>query len=89
MVQRYAEGLVLTEWKRASVDSESDRRFEEARSQARRYAEGPLAATELRGYRYVVVVSRRGVKVPADLNEGGVVYRHINVSVDPQVPSRG
>lgn len=88
-VQRYADGLVLTEWKRASVDSESDRRFEEARSQARLYAEGPLAATELRGYRYAVVVSRRGVKIPGDLSEDGVVYRHINVSVDPQVPSRG
>lgn len=88
-VQRYADGLVLTEWKKASVDTESDRRFEEARSQARRYVEGPLATTELRGYRYAIVVSRHRVKVPGDVSEGSVVYRHINVSVDPQVPSRG
>ncbi len=88
-VQRYADGLVLTEWKKASVDYESDRCFEEARSQARRYAEGPLATTELRGYRYAVVVSRRRVKVPGDVTQGSVVYRHINVAVDPQVPSRG
>lgn len=86
--QRYADGFVLTEWKKANADAESDRRFEEARSQARRYAQGPLAATELTGYRYAVVVSRPQVEVPADLREGGIMYRHINVAVAPRVPSR-
>lgn len=88
-VERYADGLVLTEWKKASVDGESDKRFEEARSQASRYAEGPLATTELRAYRYAIVVSRRRVEVPADVREGSVVYRHINIAVEPQVASRG
>jgi hypothetical protein len=86
--QRYADGFVLTEWKKVSAADESRRRFEEARSQARHYAQGPLAATELMGYRYAVVVSRQQVEVPADLREGAAVYRHINVSVDPRVPSR-
>jgi hypothetical protein len=56
--------------------------------QARRYAQGALAGIELTGSRYLVVVSRREVAVPDDLNEGGVVYRHINIPVEGRVPSR-
>ena len=87
--QRYADGFVLTEWKKAGEDTQVGKRFEEARSQARRYAQGPLGATELVAYRYAVVVSPLTVEVPVDTTEGSVVYRHINVAVDPQVPSRG
>jgi len=86
--QQYADGFVLTEWKKAGADHQSNRCFEEARLQARRYAQGPLAATELTSYRYAVVVSQHQVEVPPDLKEGLVVCRHINLSVDPQVPSR-
>lgn len=86
--QRYADGFVLTEWKKAAKDSESGQRFEEARLQARRYAHGPLGATELTGYRYAVVVSHRQVAIPEDLREGGIVYRHVNVAVDPRTPSQ-
>jgi len=87
--QRYADGLVLTEWKKAVKESESSQRFHEARLQARRYAQGPLGATELSGYRYTVVVSRRQVATPEDLREGEIVYRHVNVAVDPRTPSQG
>ncbi len=86
--QRYADGFVLTEWKKAKFDNRSSQCFEEARSQARRYAQGPLAASELTSFRYAVVVSRRQIEVPPDLREGGVLYRHINIAVDPRVPSR-
>jgi hypothetical protein len=86
--QRYADGLVLTEWKKAAEDTESAQRFTEARSQARCYAQGALAATELTGYRYTVVVSRSQVEIPDDVREGGVVYRHVNVAVAPRPPSR-
>ncbi|MBI4573463.1 MAG: hypothetical protein HY713_09305 [candidate division NC10 bacterium] len=86
--QRYADGLVLTEWKKAAKDGESRQRFEEARLQALRYAQGPLAATELTGYRYAVVVSRSQVEIPDDVREGGIIYRHVNVAVAPRVPSR-
>lgn len=65
--QRYAEGFVLTEWKKAAKDSQSDQRFEG-------YAQGPLGAIELTGYRYLVVVSRQQVDIPDDLREGGIVY---------------
>lgn len=87
-IQRFADGLVLTEWKKATKASESTQCFIQARSQAARYAQGPLATTELTGYRYAVVVSLEQVEVPADVIEKGVVYRHINVSVAPKAPSR-
>ncbi len=87
--QRYADGIVLTEWKRMNPKDNAEERFDQARSQAQRYAQGVLAGSELTAYRYAVVVSRQQVSVPDDLTEGGVVYRHINVAVDPRTPSRG
>ena len=86
--QRYANGFVLTEWKKAAEDGKSSQRFDEARSQARRYAQGPLAATELTGYRYAVVVSQLQVETPEDLKEGAITYKHVNVAVNPRPPSR-
>ena len=87
-VERYAAGLVLTEWKKAAVANEADQRFQEARLQAYRYAQGPLVGIELTRYRYAIVVSEHQVKVPGDLEEGDVLYRHVNIAVNPRVPSR-
>lgn len=87
--QRYVDGFVLTEWKRASSEDEGGKQFEQARIQARRYAQGALAGSELTGYRYAVVVSRQLVEIPDDIREGEVVYRHINIAVDPRLPSKG
>ena len=87
--QPYADGLVLTEWKTLAAGADAKKRFAEARSQAQRYARGALAGNELTGYRYAIVVSERHVTTPADLPEGAVVYRHINIAVDPRSPSRG
>lgn len=84
---RYAAGLVLTEWKVATSQQEADQRFGAARLQADLYRKGALAGIELRHFRYAVVVTRQAVAVPPDLLEGDVVYRHINVAVDPAVPS--
>jgi hypothetical protein len=85
---RFADGLVLTEWKLAESDAVAQARFEEARVQAQRYAEGPLFASELLNYRYAVVVSRTQLTVPDDLVIGYSLYRHINIAVSPLVPSR-
>jgi hypothetical protein len=85
---RFADGLVLTEWKLAASDDAAQTRFEEARAQAQRYAEGPLFANELLNYRYAVVVSGTQVAVPDDLMIGSTLYRHINIAVSPLVPSR-
>ena len=56
---RYADGLVLTEWKKAATAKEAARKFEEAWDQARRYAQGVLAGNELTSHRYAVVSVRR------------------------------
>ena len=84
---RAAEGLVLTEWKVAS-SSEVGRKLKEARDQAARYAEGALAGIELTSYRYAVVVTERRESPPPDSTEGGMTYRHINIAVDPEIPSK-
>jgi hypothetical protein len=85
--QRYADGLVLTEWKVAKSDAEAVKRFETARTQAGRYAKGALGGSELAGYRYLIVVSNEPVQIPTDITEGTVVYRHINIPVQPRTPS--
>jgi len=86
--QRYADGIVLTEWKVARSDGMAKKRFSEARIQADRYARGALGGTELAGYRYLVIVSGTQVQIPADFTEGSVRYRHINISVKPHTPSQ-
>ena len=85
---RYADGLVLTEWKKAATAKEAARKFEEARDQARRYAQGVLAGNELTSHRYAVVVSGQQVDVPDDLDQGGIVYRHVAIAVEPKPPSK-
>lgn len=87
-IQGYAEGLVLTEWKRATRREEAAQRFEEARVQAKRYATGALAITELAAHRYAVLVSRDWVDVPRDVLDESVTYRHINIAVEPATPSK-
>jgi len=87
--QRYVDGFVLTEWKKAGPNDNVEKRFKQARIQAHCYAQGALAGSELIGFRYAVVVSRQQVEIPDDIREGEVVYRHINIAVDPRRPSRG
>jgi hypothetical protein len=89
---RAADGLVLTEWKKTPKEQvtsqEVNRLFADARAQARRYAEGPLAGFELTDYRYMVLVSWEDVEVPPDIPELGVLYRHISIPVAPLAPSK-
>jgi len=79
----------FTEWKKASTTKDAGKKFEQARLQARRYAQGALAGSELTTYPYAVVISRQQIQTPDDLMEDGVQYRHINIAVDPPIPSRG
>ena len=83
--QGFVDGFVLTEWKKATSDADAASKCEQARNQAQIYAEGALAGSELTGYRYVVVVSLRQVRLPVDVRVDGVVYRHINISVEPRI----
>jgi hypothetical protein len=86
--ERYADGLVLTEWKKAKTVKEAEKQFVAARKQAANYAVGSLGGTELTEYRYAVVVSDDAVATPQDIREGLVTYRHINVAVNPKSPSK-
>jgi len=85
--QRYADGLVLTEWKVAVSDAKAAKQFAAARTQAGRYAKGALGGSELAGYRYLIVVSNEPVQNLTDIAEGTIVYRHVNIAVQPRTPS--
>jgi hypothetical protein len=84
---RAASGLVLTEWKKAKSPVEVDSRFAEARRQAQSYSQGPLAGIELTTYRYLVVVTEKQIRNSWDEVVDGITYRHINIAVDPDMPS--
>lgn len=87
--QSNAEGLVLTEWKKAASKGQAEAKFKEARDQARRYGRGVLAGNELTSYRFAIVVSEEHIPVPDDISHEGIVYRHINIAVKPKPPSKG
>jgi hypothetical protein len=86
--ERYADGLVLTEWKCATTSHESATQFAAARAQAQRYKAGILAGLELTAYRFAVVVSKDYVPVPDDVKVNGTTFRHVNIAVEPSTPSK-
>jgi hypothetical protein len=79
-------GLVLTEWKVSKAAGRDY--FGEAFKQARSYSQGVLAATELATHRYLVVVSDRALECPEDRIDSGITFRHINIPVRPETPSK-
>jgi hypothetical protein len=91
LLTRGVEGLVLTEWKVATAQ-QAPNKFAEARAQAELYKQGALAGVELTGYRYLVAVSLKelpSVSIPPNnATPEGIVYRHINIVVQPAVPSK-
>lgn len=80
-------GLVLTEWKLARKGEDADAEFAAARRQALAYSTGSLTGFELADLRYAVVVTDKQVNVPADIDENGVRWRHVNIAVGPLTPS--
>jgi hypothetical protein len=89
LIARAVDGFVLTEWKVAKPENLSAK-LREAMGQAKRYETGALAGIELRSYRYLVMVTRRelGQMPPDETLENGLTYRHINIAVQPESPSR-
>lgn len=87
-VERAADALVLTEWKRVTRESSLTASAESALSQAARYASGSLSGIELHNHRYLVLVSENALDVPPDRTENGITYRYVNIPVDPLPPSR-
>src|SRR5262245_23896844 len=87
-IERTAEALVLTEWKRVLSPDKTEVMARKAREQAARYTVGALGGVELAGYRFIVLVSKQYLTLPEDQSEKGVVYHHVNVAVDPKSPSK-
>lgn len=87
-VEGAAEALVLTEWKRVRDTADLSDKANEALRQAKLYGSGSLAGFELRTRRYLVLVSGARLEMPPDRREANVIYQHVNIAVDPSVPSR-
>jgi hypothetical protein len=87
-IGRAAEALVLTEWKRVQNGSDLHSIVTRAEEQAARYSQGILGGLELVQYRYIVIVTEKKNPMPADNVLDGCTYRHINIAVDPDPPSR-
>ena len=90
LLMRGVDGLVLTEWKVAHDAKSAAKGFREARTQADLYKQGALAGIELTQYRYLIVVSLKELpSIPPDEStDKSVVYRHINIAVQPALPSK-
>ncbi len=82
-----AEGLVLTEWKLLHKEK-PEKILAKALTQAKAYKSGHLGGTELHEVRYIVLVSEKQQSMPIDVVDGGIVYRYINISVDPYTLSK-
>lgn len=80
--------LVLTEWKVVSEKSMIENQIVQAKRQAERYGIGILAGFELGSRRYIVLVSEKNLNMPQDIVDGEINYRHVNIAVDPDTPSR-
>ncbi|GAG01106.1 unnamed protein product, partial [marine sediment metagenome] len=68
--------------------NEIDTKIREAYEQTKLYTAGVLSGIELANYRYLVMISKKSMKIPGDLIEGTIIYRYINVPVDPDTPSK-
>ncbi|WP_298967103.1 hypothetical protein [uncultured Roseibium sp.] len=83
-----SDGLVLTEWKKVLSQDQVENFAETARNQAALYAGGVLQGIELHTIRYIVLVSEQQLDVPEDQPGDGFVYRHKNIAVQPDPPSK-
>ncbi len=81
-----APALILTEWK-VGRGPDAHTEFAQARNQAESYGEGVLGGTELASIRYLIVVTGKTVSKPSDFKVGHITYRHINIAVNPDLPS--
>ncbi len=88
LIEKTSTALVLTEWKVIRKSNELDAKTREAYEQTKIYTAGVLSGIELVNYRYLVMVSEKSMKMPGDLIENNVTFRYINLSVDPDTPSK-
>jgi hypothetical protein len=87
---RASNVLALTEWKlvqEGASESAIDRISSGAIRQMQEYTAGVLGGIELVSVRFVVLVSKEPLPSLADFEDGGFIYRHINVAIRRDVPS--
>jgi hypothetical protein len=83
-----ATALVLTEWKLVREDQELETKMQQAKEQTKIYSDSSLAGFELETVRYLVMVSRKRMKIENEtVDEGGIRYRYINIAVAPLAPA--
>jgi hypothetical protein len=83
-----SEALVLTEWKLVNAQADVAAKARQALAQASQYSVGIMAGFELSTVRYLVLVSKDSVVMPADFTDRDATYRHINIATSPSVPSK-
>lgn len=87
IIENSADALVLTEWKLVKEEKELTNKIKAAKKQTENYSKGVLGGIELANYRYLIMVSVKTMKMPDNLIDGIVTYRHINIAVNPAIPS--
>ena len=93
-VRAAADALVLTEWKvvrgktASEIETDLQRKAQQAHDQARVYTQETLAGFELASRRYLVMVSHGRLDMPDAHQDGPVVYEYVNVPVAPALPSK-
>jgi len=87
-VEKSADALVLTEWKKiakASPKGSIDATISHAINQAKIYAKSILAGYEIYSARYIPIVSWDRLEVH-DQRESDIIYRVVNIPVNPSPP---
>jgi hypothetical protein len=88
IIEQSAVALVLTEWKIVRQENELKAKIQEAFDQTKLYSSGVLGGIELRNCRYLVMVTDKCMEMPKDFVDDMITYRHINVAVNPDIPSK-
>ena len=88
IIARVARAVVLTEWKVSKSVTDVEKRAGEARIQIREYVSGIFGTIELARTRYIVIIPKENFHPPPDYLEGGIMYRHIALSLSPLTPSK-
>ena len=86
-INRSAQGLVLTEWKKVT-EATLQNEAEKARKQLIKYSNaGVLGGIELKNTRYVILIIDKTQEIIEDWYDSNICYRHIIIETDPYLPS--
>jgi len=81
-VQAVGACLVLTEWKKVTSETLAEK-SKMAYENARQHSEDPVAGSELKFEKYLIMVSENLLTMPASIAEDDVRYVYMNLSINP------